>query len=126
MRNWILHSLLAVYLITATEYHELLRIPFLIQHFIDHQENEGIDFPTFLSIHYAGSAQSHNHHHEDDHLPFKSCDPIVHMFTAIAEDQHAPEFAIPLSTLSQLPLSCIEDTRLPLGVASSVWRPPQA
>lgn len=69
-------SLLFVFLGAKTELHQLLRLPVLIHHFLDHHYQElGESFADFLNQHYSDH-QNHSdgNHHDHDNLPFKATD----------------------------------------------------
>jgi hypothetical protein len=65
---------LAIYLLSATPLHELLKLPMLVQHFMEHKaENSQISFCEFLEMHYAAHSTHDADHKHDGKLPFKSC-----------------------------------------------------
>jgi len=69
-------SFLFVFLGANSELHQLLRLPVLIHHFFDHQEQEPDEtFADFLNEHYSNHQNhSDNDHHDHDNLPFKTTD----------------------------------------------------
>jgi len=70
-------SLLILYINSNTEFHELLRMPVLIDHYKQHQQLvKDISFWEFLVMHYKTDVA---HDSDDNQLPFK--DP-AHSFTA--------------------------------------------
>jgi len=70
--------LLSVYLFSTTAFGQLLKLPVLFHHYVDHvQEDKDFSFIDFLAKHYEGKI---NHRHrgiaqqEHKNLPFKSAD----------------------------------------------------
>lgn len=53
---------------------EIMRLPFLVQHYLEHEKetNSGLSFTSFLSAHYLESAHAEKDHC-DEKLPFKHC-----------------------------------------------------
>ncbi len=70
-------SFLVLYINSNTEFHEMLRLPILIEHYSQHQQLvKDISFWDFLVMHYKTDVP---HDADDNQLPFK--DP-GHSFTA--------------------------------------------
>ena len=70
-------SLLVLYINSNTEFHEMLRLPILLEHYRQHQQQvSDISFWDFLVMHYQSDVA---HDADDNQLPFK--DP-GHSFTA--------------------------------------------
>lgn len=70
-------SFLVLYINSNTEFHEMLRVPILFEHFNQHKKLvTDISFWDFLVMHYKSDV---NHDADDNQLPFK--DP-GHSFTA--------------------------------------------
>jgi hypothetical protein len=63
-------ALLIIYLFSATELHEVLKLPILIEHYLEHKaQNNQLSLLDFLALHYN---QSFDHDKNDHKLPFKS------------------------------------------------------
>jgi hypothetical protein len=57
----------------TTELYQLLKLPFLVEHFMEHQEqNKDITLLDFLYLHYANGDVKDADYEEDMKLPFKS------------------------------------------------------
>jgi hypothetical protein len=64
-------GLLFFYLVSFTEFREVLRLPILVQHFVEHKSQvEDMSFLEFLTMHYS-TDQAHDD--QDMRLPFKDC-----------------------------------------------------
>lgn len=65
---------------------ELMKIPFLFQHYSSHstQEHQGEGFGDYLWEHYVDSADAHDcQDHCEDDLPFKDCDDCSHAVSVV-------------------------------------------
>lgn len=77
MKRILAISFLIVYINSNTEFHEMLRLPILVEHFTEHKKTNGdISFWDFLVMHYKTNVTHDSH---DNELPFK--DP-AHSFTS--------------------------------------------
>ena len=71
MKKLVVLFFVCLYVLAATEFKELLKLPILIEHYSEHQsENKSITFFEFLKIHYLGDNNSDDF--RDERLPFKS------------------------------------------------------
>ena len=69
--------LLGLYVLGTTEACQFLKLPLLVSHFIEHnqQNNSSISFFEYLTLHYNGENQHNDEHQDNDNqLPFKSVD----------------------------------------------------
>lgn len=66
--------LLALYLFAATEAYQLLKLPLLAIHFIQHcKEDPGMTLAAFMDMHYAEETVFDEDWQDDMQLPFKTC-----------------------------------------------------
>lgn len=64
-------GLFFIYLVSFTEFKEVLRIPLLVQHYGEHKDKAGeMSFLEFLVMHYETDEA---HDDRDNRLPFKDC-----------------------------------------------------
>jgi hypothetical protein len=64
-------GLFFIYLISFTEFREVLRLPLLIEHYGEHKSQAGeMSFFEFLALHYKTDVA---HDDRDNRLPFKDC-----------------------------------------------------
>jgi hypothetical protein len=69
LKRFLSLSLLALYLTSFTEAHEVLRLPILLEHYGEHQlKVADLSFVEFLVMHYKTDV-AHDEH--DNQLPFK-------------------------------------------------------
>jgi hypothetical protein len=65
--------LLFLYLTSATEFNQLLKLPVLIAHFNEHRElDQQLSLAGFLYMHYTDHDLNDNDQDRDMQLPFKS------------------------------------------------------
>lgn len=68
-----------LFLGSSTELHQFARIPALLKHYSHHcSENPSLSLLDFLKLHYAGNHPNDNDESEDQGLPFKSSENIIH------------------------------------------------
>jgi hypothetical protein len=127
VKKYISILFLSIYLFTAFQVNELLKIPTLVVHFIDHQqENSNLTFFEFLSIHYAHGEVYDEDYNKDMKLPFKahsdncSCNfitfftPIHHIVfenKTFSKEYKKPQFGYSFLFISNF--------------HSSIWQPPK-
>ena len=118
-------SFLIFFLLANTELHEVLKVPFLFDHYLLHKQDEkNQSFLTFLYLHYA-SGQEHAHQQNDhDHLPLKTKDCIK--FSPSIISNHFMTFPRnnedPLHLKRTIGFKQIFPSNLNAG---SIWQPPQ-
>ena len=62
-----------IFLFGSTEAYQLLKLPLLVQHYIQHRaEDPGISFIAFLKIHYNKKLVIDDDWQQDQQLPFKT------------------------------------------------------
>ncbi|WP_298300314.1 hypothetical protein [Hydrotalea sp.] len=65
--------LMLIFLFGSTEAYQLLKLPLLVQHYIQHRsEDPGISFIAFLKIHYNKKLVIDDDWQQDQQLPFKT------------------------------------------------------
>ena len=126
MKASISKFLIIVYLFSATEASQLLKLPLLFSHFIEHQQKDpSMSFGGFLYHHYAIEHGDDGDAATDSKLPFKSHD-------------HCCSFVFPISIfhtiqLSQIKTLIIEKKNIFFASSgniisaylASIWQPPR-
>jgi hypothetical protein len=122
-------SFLLIFLFTNTELKQLLKLPVLIHHYMEHnKEDAGKTLLAFLYEHYAEEhVVKTPRHHDKDHenLPFKS--------------HHTGISQVPVFCVSVTAIDCTIDAVLPASVKnvytepshypsalSKIWQPPRS
>jgi hypothetical protein len=117
-------GLLSLYLFTGTGFSQLLRIPELVEHFVEHcQGNAHMTWAEFFHMHYEEPEKHADNHPSHHHLPFKSVDSNAHsgphvIDPFIIEIPQVSDVSEPLSTSH-------EDQFCPWQMDSGVWQPPR-
>jgi hypothetical protein len=74
--------LLSAYLISITEFYQMLKLPLLLEHFYEHKNlNEGTTLWSFMIMHYTNNDVKYADHDKDMRLPFKSNEGSVNIFS---------------------------------------------
>lgn len=72
MNRVVAQMFIILYFLTSTEAYQLLKIPVILQHFREHQqEDRSISFFKFLDIHYMHGSPMDDDYDRDMQLPFK-------------------------------------------------------
>lgn len=118
---------LSTYLFSATEFNQLLKLPLLIEHFIEHkEENKQITFWEFLSLHYKTTNVKDADYEKDMKLPFKSQSGL---FSSITIFHLFPNFDNLLNNI--LPASkksyvITSEHFIDSSAVCSIWQPPKS
>ncbi len=123
MRTFFFIFLSCIFLNSATELHQLFKLPSLLAHYLHHrQEDKSITFFDFLRIHYSENHPLDNDEEEDNQLPFKSDGNICHIDTMPATIKETTEKAFVL--LAGKPKTAFQEENLPQR-SFSIFRPPR-
>jgi hypothetical protein len=87
MRKYIAIFFLLLFSVSVTEAGQLLKLPFLITHYIDHSQRiEQISFGDFLKEHYLSDHTDDGDEQEDRNLPFKTMNSSLVSLSFIAPE----------------------------------------
>ncbi|MDI9319475.1 MAG: hypothetical protein QM530_03275 [Phycisphaerales bacterium] len=128
MKKFIAISFLTAYLLSTTELHQLLKLPFLVEHFVEHKEqNKRMTLWQFLSLHYAEGNAKDADYEKDMKLPFKShdCCSSINIVAFIAQPIAA--FTIQERPIyrTQKSFSTLKEVCLRASFLSNIWQPPK-
>lgn len=127
LKNVIAISFLAIYLLTGTVAHQLLKLPYIFKHFSTHRhENRNITFLQFLEIHYLYGSPNDKDYQDDMKLPFKTADGCITSVSPCLIPA-LPGFFIVRSVkimINKNPIS--EDQFLLSSYLSRIWQPPKS
>jgi hypothetical protein len=88
MKRTVAISLLVLHLGLFTEMKEMVRLPLLVEHYLEHRELvPEMSFLQFLAMHYKTDVA---HDATDMELPFKGCDQSCFCPTFTVPDQRLP------------------------------------
>ncbi|WP_413513046.1 hypothetical protein [Myroides odoratus] len=112
-----------MFLISTTEFGQLLKFPLLVEHYVDHKGlNPDLSIWGFLQIHYD------NNHKEDgdptdEKLPFVSHAPIIHLVaTTPPTILKIDKIKIPTNNTK---VESMHDSVFESSFLSSIWQPPK-
>ncbi|MEJ8597191.1 hypothetical protein JSO62_00575 [Riemerella anatipestifer] len=72
-RKFIIYGFITCYLVSFSEVREVLKLPVLIEHFVEHRnDNPEMSFGQFITLHYLSGDVHDDDYEEDMKLPFKS------------------------------------------------------
>ena len=78
MRKAAILFLTTLYILGATEAYQLLKLPFLFEHYKTHQKlNEGLTFSEFIDNHYFNHTNYDSDYQQDMQLPFKTSNRTI-------------------------------------------------
>lgn len=70
MRRAVASVIILFYMMSSTEFHQALKLPLLVEHFLEHSSRAEMTFVQFLVMHYETDVA---HDDTDMKLPFKDC-----------------------------------------------------
>ncbi len=123
MKKITLVILSLLFLISSTELHELIRLPFLVAHYKQHRVHDrDLSFIDFLKLHYSGDHPADQDDNDDNELPFKSKDSFTHIDTPVPLRRVAEEKQYS-SYVNKPVIYFAED--LPAARLFSIFHPPR-
>lgn len=119
--------LLSIYLFSNTELYQFLKIPVLIEHYLEHKNHtKNITFSSYLNMHYSQQNDNDGDENKDMKLPFKSHSSAVFSLNFI-----------PLITTQNIEFRTLEACNNRTAVANfytfivhvsylkAIWQPPK-
>jgi hypothetical protein len=124
LKKFIAILLLNVYVLTATEFHQLFKLSFLIEHYLEHKEhNQDLSLLNFLDNHYANQHAEDEAHHQ---LPFKSADHCMGNTLAIVFCQHPFQTSFHTYPVDITAITFEQEQFISSAYLSAIWQPPKA
>ena len=119
-------SFLVIFLCANTEIHQLLKLPSLIHHFLEHKvEEPNASIIAFLRDHYMeGHSQSSKDKKEHEKLPFKTADCTT-AHTLLAFDSQKTYSFRPTNTFSVQVKVVYNEIIYSAAILNKIWQPPQ-
>lgn len=110
---------------SATQLHEVFKLPFLIEHYREHnQANKALSFLDFLQMHYANGDVKYADYEKDMKLPFKSHHECDHFVTAFSLLPNHPQIKQPVY-FEQAVFCEFNHIIKSSSVLESIWQPPK-
>ncbi|HQQ93751.1 MAG TPA: hypothetical protein PLQ93_04290 [Bacteroidia bacterium] len=120
-------GLLATYLLSLTELHELVKLPLLAQHYREHcEKNASLSFWDFLCVHYTQENGRDDDQDRDASLPFKSYDGCMSSLSVAIQQQHGPNINHHFFSTGEEAFADQPVSYLPTSYLSSIWQPPRS
>jgi hypothetical protein len=118
-------SFIIIFLFANTEIGEILKLPNLIHHYIEHEEsNNDISFVDFLNIHYNKNTNHSDNKHDHQNLPFKTvCSHSVNTIIAF-ENQTFFSFRKIILIPSKIKIPFCQQFYSSFAFAN-IWQPPK-
>lgn len=123
MKRIVAIILLLTFLFTQTELKQLNKLPFMVQHFLKHNQN-GMTLGQFISHHYFSGDKKYADNEQDMKLPFKSFDSSHSNTLTIALSAKNNFSFQPLITLEKNKFSLYSE-RIPSPRPADIWQPPK-
>ncbi len=118
---------LSVYLISATELQQLVKLPLLIEHYQEHkQKNRNLSFVDFLNMHYSQQQELDADYDRDMQLPFKSHDGCSTSFLSVFLNGATTELPNKTAFSASVQFSAYTDNFLSQAYLASIWQPPKS
>ena len=119
-------SFLLIFLFANTEMGQLLKLPVLIHHYLEHHDDDaGVSFVDFLHKHYAEQKSHPSANNEHEKLPFKSHDLRFSQITLAYQPLIGFEFKTDKLILAKV--NIIYSTAFhPASILSRIWQPPKS
>lgn len=85
MRKALVIFLMSLYLLGATEAYQLLKMPFLFEHYKTHQQiSANLSFSAFIDMHYFTTTSYDNDYQQDMQLPFKTSNRTISLLNFVS------------------------------------------
>lgn len=85
LRKYITILLISLYLLGATEAYQLLKVPYLIEHYKTHKQyNNDLSFSKFIDMHYFTNQTYDSDYQQDMQLPFKSSNRTISLLNFVS------------------------------------------
>ena len=128
MKSKSAYLLIAFYLLATTELNQLLKLPILVGHFLEHRaETEKLTIYQFLYIHYAQGDVKYADYEEDMKLPFKESSNFLVQTNLITPPQiFRVTLNKNLSKVLQKKFFYTNDSLITSNFLSNIWQPPKS
>ena len=115
--------LLSAYLFTTTQFNQLLKLPVLVGHFFEHQEqDQGMSFVEYMVHHYGGHEKDADYE-TDMKLPFMSASETLTLtfFAPNPTVFYSPKLVFPETK----PLNSCYTLQENSSYLAAIWQPPK-
>lgn len=124
MRNILVLLMLSFYLYSTTEFVQLLKVPVLISHFIEHKEdNANMSFLDYIIHHYGGHEMDADWE-TDMKLPFMTQSDLLFV-TAVPPGKPNDLLGKTIGLEQPKNTNYHQEDNIPNSYLSSIWQPPK-
>ena len=119
--------LTSLYLLGATEAYQLLKLPFLFEHYKTHQKySQGLSFSKFIDNHYFTTTTYDSDYQQDMQLPFKTSNRTISLLN-FDSFFLATQSIVPLLTFnSRKKYLLFDDKDYASNKLNNIFQPPRA
>ncbi len=115
---------ISIHVLAYTEFHQLLKIPFLIEHYQTHREADpSLGFLSFLEMHYIGPFLVDDDYQQDQQLPFRNVNIALMNIPVVESDPLVIEIAPPSELAKEF--HCFNEINHPQLSAFDIFQPPR-
>lgn len=126
MRKLIAISLLLLFLFGSTEAYQLLKLPLLVKHFIEHKkENPAISIAMFIRMHYQKKIVVDDDFQKDMQLPFKTNDACCLLTASTSLPSPIITIEILSTPLVKKTITLHKENLIPLQNPQDIFQPPK-
>lgn len=112
-------------MLAFAEFHQLLRIPFLVEHYQFHRQSDPqITFVKFLNMHYLGPIVVDDDFTQDQQLPFRDVDCHTMMGSLVVSSE-PPSFSIDPPPPGVAEFNIYHEVNKPQFKAFDIFQPPR-
>jgi len=110
---------------SATELYQLLKIPVLIAHYLEHQnQTTDMSIAEFFSVHYSKAIADDEDAERDMQLPFKTHECAGQLLITLEDNSKPFTLQSPMREVRQTHWS-LQNNDLPPGFYTDIWQPPR-
>lgn len=121
MNKIIAFFLISVFMCANTSIGQLLKVPNLIEHYIEHKnELTSTSFIDFLDLHYSKNSENNNKEHQD--LPFKTFDHSTNVLIVFSISTYQIQIIKPLISIKK---KFFYNKSFESRLIASIWLPPK-
>jgi len=125
MKKWVSVVLLALFLFSTTELYQLLKVPILVEHFMEHKKlNSEMTFEAFLKTHYDNPVKDADYK-TDRKLPFVIHFTPLNLIFTINQVFKLEERNIFFGHITREKIASSDDDFFFKGYLHSIWQPPR-
>lgn len=116
--------LTALFFISNTEFHELLKVPVLVAHYLEHKsEQPHLTLSEFFSAHYSSNSTKDDDYTRDSQLPFKTAEHLSSSITVFLSHFDV-KLPVPHFNINAEPPS-YRASFVSFQLLSNIWQPPK-